>query len=154
MALNDRFVEFPDRVIVEERAAALVLPGAGHGRNAQRRVHLRRAIAAAGETVAEAEERPFCLTDQTGEGLDLFHPHAANRRRPFRRAARKMRLELARTIGVTFHIRPGGLAFAEQYMHDSTGEGVVGAGPQNDIDVVLFYGVVVVDIDGLLLVAG
>ena len=57
VALDDRFVELPDRVIVEEGAAALILPGAGHRRNAQRRMHLRRAVAAAGKTIAEPEER-------------------------------------------------------------------------------------------------
>jgi len=99
VALDDGFVEFPERVIVEEGAAALILPGAGHGRDAQRRMHLRRPVAAAGEAIAEAEERTFGLTDQTRESLDLRHRHTANRRGPFGRAGRKMRLEFTGTIG-------------------------------------------------------
>ena len=79
MAFDQRFVEAPERIIVEERAAAFILPGAGHGRDTQRRMHLRRTVAAAGKAVAEAEERALGLPNRAGESLDLFHRHAANR---------------------------------------------------------------------------
>ena len=39
-----------------ERAAALVLPGAGHGRQARHRVHVGRAVARAREAVVAADE--------------------------------------------------------------------------------------------------
>src|ERR1043166_6281457 len=93
VAFDDGLVEAPQREIVEEGAAAFVLPGAGHRRNAKRGMHLRRAIPAPGETVAKPEEAPFGLADSPREGFDLGDGHAANRRRPFRRACRKMRLE-------------------------------------------------------------
>src|ERR1700716_790724 len=76
MALDQRFIELPDRVIVEKRAAAFVLPSARHGRNAQRRMHLRRAVAAASEAVAQTEKRALGLADQTGKSLDLLYRHA------------------------------------------------------------------------------
>ena len=71
MALDDGFVELPDREIVEEGAPALVLPGAGHCGDAKRGMHLGRAIAAAGKAIAEAEEtsagsgRPRAQTPQS-----------------------------------------------------------------------------------------
>src|SRR6201999_3810888 len=103
--------------IVEERAAALVLPGADDGRNAQRRMHLRRAVAAAGKTIAETEEGPLGLADQPGERFDLRDRHARDRRGPFRRAGLKMRLEFAWAIGVALKIIAIGIALAEQHMH-------------------------------------
>src|SRR5216684_744380 len=84
--------------------AAFVLPGPGHGRDAQSRVHLRRTVAAAGKAIAETEERALGLPDRAGECLDLLHRHAANRRSPFRRPGRKMRFQLGRTIGVAREI--------------------------------------------------
>src|SRR5258708_12397251 len=110
-------------------------------------MHLRRTVAAAGKTIAEAEERAFCLSNQARERLDLFDRHAADGRSPFRRAGRKMRLKLARAIGVALHIVAVGKTFAEQYMHDTAGKRAVGARPQDDLDVGLLPGVVVVDID-------
>src|SRR4029453_1415200 len=92
--LDQRLVELPDRVIVVERAAALILPGAGHRRNAQRGMHLRRAIAAAGEAVAETEERALGLADGAGKRLDLLYRHARDRRRPLRRPGLQMRFQL------------------------------------------------------------
>ena len=75
-AFDDRFIESPDAAIVEEGAATFVLPGAGDRGNAQRCMHLRGAIAAAGETIAKAEEGPLGPTDRACEGLDFVHRHA------------------------------------------------------------------------------
>src|ERR1700688_5153205 len=116
MALDDGFVEFPQREIVEEGAAALVLPGAGHRRNAQRRMHLRRTVASAGKTIAEPEEGTFGLAGQARKGLDLRDRHAADRGRPFRRAGRKMRLELGWAVGVALHIGPVRKTLPEQHV--------------------------------------
>ncbi len=158
MGLDHRAVEFPDREIVEEGAAALVLPGAGHRRDRQRRMHLRRAVAAAGETIAEPEEGALGAPDLAGKGLDLRHRHARDRRRPFRRAGRQMRLEFGGAVGIALEIIPIGKTFAEQHMHHAAGERAVGAGPQQDLDVGLLHGVVVVDVDrrdlGAALLAG
>src|SRR5579871_5157779 len=71
VALDDGLVELPERVVVEEGAAAFVLPGTRHGRNAQRRVHLRRTIAAARKAIAVTEEASLGLADHAGEGFDL-----------------------------------------------------------------------------------
>ena len=139
--------ELPDREVVEEGAAALVLPGAGHRRNAQRGMHLRRAVAAAGKAIAEPEECALGLADRARERLDLLDRHAADRGGPFRRAGRQMRLEFVGAVGVSAEIGAVGIAVAEQHMHDAAGERAVGAGPQQDLDVGLLHGVVVVDID-------
>ena len=64
VALDDGFVELPDPGIVEESAAAFILPGARHRGDAQRRMHLRRTVAAAGKAVAEAEEGALGLAEQ------------------------------------------------------------------------------------------
>ena len=58
-----------------------------------------------------------------------------------------MRFERIGTIGVARHVVAVGIAFAEQHMHDAAGKRAVGAGPQDDLDVGLLHGVVVVDID-------
>src|SRR5262249_33711279 len=76
VALDDALVEFPDRGVVEERAAAFILPGARHRRNAKRRMHLRRSVTTAGEAVTEAEEGTLGLSDQARKRLDLLHRHA------------------------------------------------------------------------------
>ena len=86
VTFDDGFVELPDRGIVEEGAAAFILPGAGHRRDAQRRMHLRGAIAAAAKAVTEAEEGAPGLTDEAGKGFDFFDRHARDRGSPFRRA--------------------------------------------------------------------
>ena len=67
---DHRLVPVVDVGVVVERAAALVLPGAGDGRNAARRMHVDGAVARAGEAVAEAEIGALALADQAGEGLD------------------------------------------------------------------------------------
>jgi hypothetical protein len=55
-----------------QRAAALVRPGAGDRGNAERGVHVGRAVALAREAVAEAEERALMSPDQRRERLDLL----------------------------------------------------------------------------------
>src|SRR5665213_3277854 len=59
-----------------------------------------------------------------------------------------MRLKFIRAIGVALHIGAIGKTFAEQRMHDAAGERAIGARPQDDLDVGLLHGVVVVDVDG------
>src|SRR3979490_1532551 len=103
MALDDGFIELPDRIIVEERATAFVLPGTRHRRDTQRRMHLGRAVAAACEAVAETKERALCLTDEASESFNLLNRHARYRRGPFRRTGRKMRFQFIRTISVALH---------------------------------------------------
>ncbi len=58
-----------------------------------------------------------------------------------------MRLEFGGAIGVALHIGAIGKTLAEQHMHDAAGKGAVGARPQQDLDVGLLHGVVVVDVD-------
>ena len=147
MALDDEFVEMPECVIVEEGPSPFILPGAGHRWNAGRRMHLRGAVAAAGEAIAKAEESAPGLADCARESLDLGSRHAANCGRPFRRTRLQMRLKLVRTIRVFRHIGAVGQPLAEQHMHHAAGERTIGAWPQDDLDVGLLHRVVVVDID-------
>ena len=58
-----------------------------------------------------------------------------------------MGLQFGRTVGVALEIGTIGIAFAEQHMHDAAGEGTVGAGAQDDFDIGLLHGVIVVDVD-------
>src|SRR5260370_42646268 len=102
-------------------------------------MHLRRTVAAAGKTIAEAEERAFCLSNQPDERLDLFDRHAADGRSPFRRAGRKMRLELARAIGVALHIVAAGKTNAEQYMHDTASKRPLRGGTEDALCVGLLH---------------
>src|SRR6185369_15903067 len=127
MALDNGFVELPDRHIVEEGTATFVLPGSRHRRDAQRRMHLRRTVAAAGEAVAEAEEGTFGLADQARERLDLLDRYTRDLRGPFRRTGRQMRFEFVGTIGVAIHIGAIRISLAEQNMHDAAGKGAIGA---------------------------
>src|SRR5690348_3636095 len=113
MSFDQRLVELPNRLIVEESPATLVLPGARHGRYAERRVHLRRAISATGKSVAEAEERALGLPHHLGKSLYLFHRNAGDRRSPFRRAGCEMGLKFVWAIRIAFEIRAVGIAFAE-----------------------------------------
>src|SRR5215207_4306217 len=110
-------------------------------------MHLRGTVAAAGKTIAEAEERPLGLADEARECLDLLDRHARDFRSPFRRTRRQMRFQFIGAIGVAIHIRPVGVALAEQHVHDAAGEGTVGAGPKQDLDIRLLHGVIVVDVD-------
>ena len=71
-ALDQRLVEPVDGARGVQRAAALVRPRAGDGGNAERGVHVGRAVALAREAVAEAEERALVPPDQRREGLDLL----------------------------------------------------------------------------------
>ena len=59
-------------------------------------MHVDRAIARAGEAIAEAEEGALGLADQLGEGFDLGDREIADLRRPFRRAGFQMGFEFAR----------------------------------------------------------
>ena len=85
-ALDQRLVPVVDGAVVVEAAAALVEPGAGDGRNAQRRVHVVGAVARAGKAVAEPEIGARRRADHLGEGLDLGDGQAGDGARPLRRA--------------------------------------------------------------------
>src|SRR5262249_34970411 len=76
MGLNDRFIEPPDTGIVEEGTAAFILPSPGNRGNAQRRMHLSGAIAAAGKAIAKTEEGSLGPTDRARKGFDLLDRHA------------------------------------------------------------------------------
>ena len=76
-----------------EGAAAFVRPGAGDGRDAERRVHVGRAVALAREAIAEAEEGALVAPDQRGEFLDRCDGEAGDGARPLRRARLEMGLE-------------------------------------------------------------
>ena len=75
-ALDQRLVELVDGARGVQRAAALVRPGARDRGNAERGVHVGRAVALAREAVAEAEERALVPPDERREGLDLLDAQA------------------------------------------------------------------------------
>ncbi len=93
-----------------ECAAALVLPRAGHRGDRERRMHVDRAVALAGEAVAEPEVGPFRRADKPGEGFDLLDRKAGDRRGPFGRAGREMGLQSKRVVCVLFEIGAVGKA--------------------------------------------
>src|SRR6266481_1956584 len=68
-----------------ESAAAFEQPGARHGRDATRCMHVDGAVARAGKAVAEPEEGAFALADQLCKGLDGGDIAAGDARRPGRR---------------------------------------------------------------------
>ena len=147
-AFDQRLVPVVDGAVVVEAAAAFVEPRAGHGRDAQGRVHVVGAVARAGEAVSEPEIGPRRRTHHFGKRLDLGDGQSGYRARPRRRAARQVRFELARAVGVFLQIRPVGIAVAEQHVHHRAGERAVGAGPEAQGEVGLRHGAVVVDVDG------
>ena len=82
--LDQRPVELVDAAAGMQRAAALVRPGARDGGNAERGVHVRRAVALAREAVAEPEERALVAADQRRERLDVLDGEPGDRARPVR----------------------------------------------------------------------
>ena len=130
-----------------QRAAALVRPGPGDGGNAQRGVHVRGAVALAGEAVAEPEERALVAADQRRERFDIVDGEPGDRARPVRIARADMRLEPPRIVGVTGHIIAVGMAVAEQHVHHRAGERAVGPRPQPQRQIGLPHRLVVVDVD-------
>jgi hypothetical protein len=91
-------------------------------------VDVYRAVALAGEAVAEPEKALLARADEDGEFLDLGDAEAGDRRRPFRRAGGKMGFQLRRRIGEAGKIVAVGMAVAEEHMHDGAGERTVCAG--------------------------
>ena len=129
-AFEEALVEVEDGVVVVEGAAALVLPRTRYCGDASRGVHVGRAVAAAREAVAEAEIAAFPRPHDVGEFLNLRDRQAGDRRRPFRGAGRKMRLELTGYIGIALEVDAVGVSVAEEHVHDCAGERAVRAGPQ------------------------
>ena len=147
VAFDHGLVEMKDAAIVVEGAAALVTPGAGDRGDAACGVHVHRAVARAGEAVAEAEIGALPLADQPGEGLDGLDRTAGDARRPVRIARAQMFGKLARRVGVALEIVPIGVLVAEQTMHDRTGERAVGAGPDQHRQIGLLHGAVHINVD-------
>ncbi|OWK24137.1 hypothetical protein AJ87_26205 [Rhizobium yanglingense] len=112
-----------------EGAAALILPGAEHGGDRGCGMHGDRAVALAGEAVAEAEIGFLRRTDELCEGFDLIHRETGDRGRPFRRLRLEVRFETCRIVGIFCHIGPVGVAVAEGDVHDGAGERRIGARP-------------------------
>ena len=85
---DDGLVPVVQVALIVERAAALVLPGAGHDRQAGRRVHVGGAVARAREAEAEPQVGAPGRAVEAGEVLDLGDRQPGDARRPFRRAGR------------------------------------------------------------------
>src|SRR5262249_3964782 len=128
-ALDEAAVERVERGAGVERAAAAILPGAGDGGGAGGRGDLRRAVARARETVAEADEAALGPPVEPGEGDDLLLGHTADRRGPRGIARGEVPLELLGNIGVFRQVGAVGVALLEEDMHDAAGQRRVGAGP-------------------------
>ncbi len=69
------------------------------------------------------------------ELVDRLLGQAGDACRPSRIAARQMRLELVRHIGVLRHVAAVGIAFLEQHMHDGAGERRIGAGAHGEVEI-------------------
>ena len=146
-ALDQAGVELQDAGIGVERAAALILPGAGDRGDGQRGVHVDRAVALARKAVAEAEKGLLRRADQMCEGLDLGDREAGDGAGPFRRPRLQMRFQPMRIVGVFFQIGPVGEAVAKQDVHDRAGERAVGAGTHDQAHISLLHRRVLVDVD-------
>ena len=117
------------------RTAALVLPGAGHRRQAGHRMHLRRAVARAREAIADPDKAAIRLAVQPGEFDDLLRRKAGDAGGPFRRALPQMCFEPGWIVGVPRHVCAVGIALGEQHMHDGAGERAVGAGQRRQVQI-------------------
>ena len=146
-----RLVPVVEIAHVVEGAAALVLPGAGHHRQAGGGVHGGRTVARAGEAVAQAQEGALGAAVEPGEGHDLGLGQAGDRRGPGRRAGAQMALQLVRRVAVAGEIVPVGEALVEQHVHHAAGQRPVGARAQCQMHVGLLgrAGAVGVDHDQL-----
>ena len=69
--LDHRLLQLVHAAVAVEGAAALVRPGAGDRGNAESRVHVRRAVALARETVTEPKEAALRLAYEGGEFLSV-----------------------------------------------------------------------------------
>src|SRR5690349_6382983 len=118
-----------------ERTAALMLPGTRHRRYAADRMEVRCTVARAAEAVADAEIAALGLADELREGFDLGHRDVADPRGPFRCPGLQVRSEVPGRVGVFLEIVPVRMAVAEQHMHHGTGQGTVGAGADQHLDV-------------------
>ena len=147
-ALDQRLVELPGTRIGVESAATTMAPGARHGRDGERRMHGRRAVALAGKAVAEAEIGFRRGADEMGEGLDLGDAEAGDGGGPFGRAGLEVRLEGGGEIGVARHIVTVGEVITQQDVHDGDGQCAIGAGAEHQRHIGLLHGAVAVDIDG------
>ncbi len=147
-AFDEGLVPVEDGAVIVEGAATFVQPSPRDRRDAQRRVHVVRTVALAGEAVAQPEERARGGADEAGKAFDLGNGEAGDGARPLGRLVGQMRLEFLRHIGVAVHVVPVGEPLAEQYVHDGAGERAVGAGLHAQRDVGLGHGAVLVDVDG------
>ena len=124
-----------DAALAPGGAAPLVPPLAAHGRQAGHGVHVGRAVAAAGEAVADADEGAVGGAVQAGEGLDLLHREPGDCRCPLGAAGGEVRLELGRAVGVAGHEAAVRIAVAEGDVHGGAGQRRVRAGAQGQVHV-------------------
>ena len=130
-----------------KRAAALVLPRAENRGDGERGVHVHSAIAVAGEAIAKAEISALPLAKKPCHRLDLRRRNAADAFRPFRRAAREVRLEVGAEIGEFREIITIREIVAQQDVQDAASKRAIRAGLHEQRDIGLLHRVVHVDID-------
>ena len=149
MRLDHALVPVIDRAVIVESAAALVLPGAGDGGDAARRMHVDRAVALSAKSRSRAGKKRASFAPTSRANSSIVSDRAAgDRARPIPASASQMRLEFARHVGVAVEIVAVGIAVAEQAMHDRAGERAVGAGPDQHRQIGLLHRAVHVDVDG------
>ena len=146
-AFEQALVEMEDGVAVVEGAAAFVLPRPSYRGDAGRGMHVRRAVAAAREAVAEAEICALPRADDMGELFDVVGRQTGDIRCPFRGAGGEMRLELGRSVGVAREVVAVGQSIAEKHIHDRAGKRTVRAGPEAEREIGLLHGGVAVDVN-------
>ena len=145
-ALDHRFPQAEGAGIRVESAAAPVLPRAKHGGDAQGRMHVHRAVALAGEAIAQPEEGAALLAQKACDSLDLRGRHPADRLRPFRRPEREMRLEFGREIREPRHVIAIREVLAQQHMENAGRQRAIRAGSHEKRVIGLPHRLVPVDI--------
>ena len=157
-ALDQSPVELVDGARGVQRAAALVRPGARDRGDAERGVHVRRAVALAREAVAEPEERALMPSDERRESLDLPDREPGDGARPCRRAVAEMGFERRGRVGKARHVVAVGQTIAEERVHHRAGERAVGPGLELQRQVRLPHRLGRIDVDrddlGAMLFAG
>ena len=122
-------------MVRDQRAAALMGPGAGHGWQTGHREQLHRAVTLPRKPVAEPDEATLPAAVEARKIEDLVLAEPCNARRPRWVSSLEMCLETFGIVGVARHVVAVGVAFFEQDMHDRAGECTVGTWQRGEVKI-------------------
>ena len=134
-ALDQGSIERRQAMLRIERAAALVLPRAGHRRKAGDGEDLRRSVARARKAIAKADKAALGLAIEPREMEDRPLRKASDPRSPCGRTIFEMRFQASGVVGVAREIGAVGVALLEQRMHDRAGERAIRAGKRREMKI-------------------